>query len=171
MSFENPILREVLGIELMALEKDLMRAWHLPRLMQKLMDEQETRDPQERCVVLAIRAARHSMGGWDNAGLPDDLSGIGALLNLGPKPTLRLMHGRPRGRRPTGAGFADQLTGRRPSNQRPNLVRRTPHSKLSRLKPIVRASTSGSLMNQGCAQSSSASCRASSRGRCTRYTQ
>jgi HD-like signal output (HDOD) protein len=84
--------REVLGIELMALEKDLMRVWHLPRLMQKLMDEQETRDPQERCVLLATRAARHSMGGWDNAGLPDDLVEIGALLNLGPKPTLRLLH-------------------------------------------------------------------------------
>ncbi len=84
--------RAVLGIELMELEKDLMRAWHLPRLLMQLVDERENRDLQERCVLLATRTARHSMLGWDNAGIPDDLNEIGKLLNLGPEPTLRLLH-------------------------------------------------------------------------------
>ena len=35
--------------------------------------------------------ARHSAQGWDNAALPDDLREIGALLQLGPVPTQRLL--------------------------------------------------------------------------------
>ncbi|RVT88686.1 HDOD domain-containing protein [Inhella crocodyli] len=84
--------QQVLGVDLMSLQKDLIRAWHLPAVFGHLLDERDPQDPQDRCVYLATRAARHSMLGWDNAGLPDDLTDIGALLNLGPIPTLRLLH-------------------------------------------------------------------------------
>ena len=40
----------------------------------------------------AVRVARHTAQGWDNAALPDDVADIGALLQLGPAPTLKLLH-------------------------------------------------------------------------------
>jgi hypothetical protein len=40
-------------------------------------------------VTLAIRLARHTQHGWDNAALPDDIADIAALLNLSPEATLR----------------------------------------------------------------------------------
>ena len=84
--------QQVLGVDLMSLQKDLIRAWHLPAVFGQLLDEREPTEPQHRCVHLATRSARHSMLGWDNAGIPDDVTDIGALLNLGPIPTLRLLH-------------------------------------------------------------------------------
>ena len=33
-------------------------------------------------MLLAVRLARHTAGGWDNAALPDDIADIAALLNL-----------------------------------------------------------------------------------------
>jgi hypothetical protein len=44
-----------------------------------------------RNVLLAIRLARHTKDGWDNAAIPDDVSDIAALLNLRPQPTLKLL--------------------------------------------------------------------------------
>jgi len=41
--------------------------------------------------MLAIRLARHTADGWDNAALPDDVRDIGALLNLSAAATLALM--------------------------------------------------------------------------------
>ena len=35
--------------------------------------------------------ARHSVQGWDNPALPDDVEEIGHLLQLGTDPTLRLL--------------------------------------------------------------------------------
>lgn len=84
--------QQVLGVDLMSLQKDLIRAWHLPSVFGHLMDERDPIEPQHRCVYLATRAARHSVLGWDNAGVPDDVTDIGDLLNLGPIPTLRLLH-------------------------------------------------------------------------------
>jgi hypothetical protein len=42
-------------------------------------------------VQLAIRLARHSAQGWDNAALPDDLRDIGQLLNLSTDAAERLV--------------------------------------------------------------------------------
>jgi hypothetical protein len=42
-------------------------------------------------VNLAIRVARHSARGWDDAALPDDLREIGELLQLTPTHTLHLL--------------------------------------------------------------------------------
>ena len=42
-------------------------------------------------MLLAVRVARHTAQGWDNAALPDDIADIGAMLLLGPVPTLKLL--------------------------------------------------------------------------------
>ncbi|MDE2082083.1 MAG: HDOD domain-containing protein [Burkholderiales bacterium] len=87
------VQRELLHIELQALEHALMQAWHLPALLVQITDAQAHRPtPQMRNVQLAIRVARHSAQGWDDAALPDDVSDIAALLNLAPDAAQRLLH-------------------------------------------------------------------------------
>lgn len=84
--------RQVLGIELADLEQALMKRWHLPELLARITSEQDSRDPQVRCVHLAVRVARHTARGWDDAGVPDDLHEIAELLNLSEAHTLKLLH-------------------------------------------------------------------------------
>lgn len=83
--------RQVLGIILADLEQALMKRWHLPALLTHITSEQHERDPQVRCVQLAVRVARHTARGWDDAGVPDDLQDIAELLNLSPEYTLKLL--------------------------------------------------------------------------------
>lgn len=83
--------RAVLGIELSALEQALMKIWHLPPLLALITDDRREANPQTQCVRLAVRVARHSAQSWDNPAIPDDVKDIGALLNLGAEPTLRLL--------------------------------------------------------------------------------
>ena len=85
------VQRELLNIELADLQQALMRAWRLPELLIRITDERHANHPSVRSVVLAIRVARHSARGWDNAAIPDDVRDIGALLNLGPLPTQKLL--------------------------------------------------------------------------------
>ena len=47
---------------------------------------------QVRNVLLAIRVARHSATGWDNAALPDDVDDIADLLHMGGDPVWKLLH-------------------------------------------------------------------------------
>jgi HD-like signal output (HDOD) protein len=84
--------RQVLGIELADLEQALMRRWQLPDLLTRITGTQHERDPQVRCVQLAVRLARHTARGWDDAGVPDDLHDIAELLNLSEAHTLKLLH-------------------------------------------------------------------------------
>jgi HD-like signal output (HDOD) protein len=84
--------REVLNIELADLQQTLMRAWRLPELLIRITDDKQARNVQVRNVLLAIRLARHSARGWDNAALPDDYVDIAELLNLGIEPTIKLLH-------------------------------------------------------------------------------
>ena len=81
----------VLGVQLADLQQALMRAWRLPELLIRLGDERHAHTTQVRNVLLAVRVARHSALGWDNAALPDDIAQIGELLQLGPAPTLKLL--------------------------------------------------------------------------------
>lgn len=74
--------RAVLGIELAALQQALMKAWRLPELLIQLDDDQHAEASQVRNVLLAVRVARHSAQGWDNAALPDDVADVAALLQL-----------------------------------------------------------------------------------------
>jgi HD-like signal output (HDOD) protein len=83
--------KDVLGIELADLQQALMKAWRLPELLIKLDDERHADSMQVRNVMLAVRLARHTADGWDNAALPDDLADIATLLQLAPEPTLTLV--------------------------------------------------------------------------------
>jgi HD-like signal output (HDOD) protein len=78
------VQHELLGIELGALQQSLMRAWALPGLLAQVANDRLSLHPQVRSVVLAIRLARHTQHGWDNAALPDDLADVAHLLNLSP---------------------------------------------------------------------------------------
>jgi HD-like signal output (HDOD) protein len=74
--------RMVLNVELGDLQQALMRAWHLHPLLVKTADERHAEHPSVKAVALAVRLARHSALGWDNAALGDDYSDAAALLNL-----------------------------------------------------------------------------------------
>lgn len=87
----SQVQREVLNVELPALQHQLMMAWRLPALLVHITDDRLAGDPQVRNVLLAIRVARHSAAGWDNAALPDDVRDLAALLQLGEEPVRRLL--------------------------------------------------------------------------------
>ncbi len=84
--------REVLDVALTDLQQALMRAWRLPELLVRITDDRACDEPQVRNVQLAIRVARHSVQGWDDPALPDDVDEIAELLNLATVPTLQLLH-------------------------------------------------------------------------------
>jgi len=87
------VQRAVLNVELAELQHALMQQWRLPSLLTELNhDHARSETAQMRNVRLAVRVARHSMDGWDNPALPDDLADIGAFLQLGPQHVLRLLH-------------------------------------------------------------------------------
>jgi HD-like signal output (HDOD) protein len=86
------VQREVLNVDLAQLQHQLMISWRLPALWVSITDDHAKREtPQLANVRLAIRVARHSAGGWDNAALPDDISDIGRLLQLSPPHVERLL--------------------------------------------------------------------------------
>jgi HD-like signal output (HDOD) protein len=83
--------QQVLGIELHDLEQELMRRWHLPELLMRITNDKQSRDPKVRIVHLAVRLARHTARGWEDAAIPDDLHDIAELLNLSQEHTLKLL--------------------------------------------------------------------------------
>jgi HD-like signal output (HDOD) protein len=86
------VQRELLGVTLPELQHELMRRWRLPRLLQDIADDARHDDSaQVRNVLLAVRLARHTAMGWDNAALPDDIRDIAELLHLGVVPTQQLL--------------------------------------------------------------------------------
>jgi len=89
----NVAQAQLLNIELCDLQQALMRAWHLPELLIRITDDRHATQAAVRNVVLAVRLARHTARGWDNAALPDDLAEIGQLLNLSPDAALQLVQG------------------------------------------------------------------------------
>lgn len=72
----------VLGIRLQDIQTALCRAWHLPELLLKLIDDTHAEHARVRNVVLAVNLARHLAHGWQDTALPDDLKAIATLLNL-----------------------------------------------------------------------------------------
>jgi HD-like signal output (HDOD) protein len=78
----STVQREVLKVALPDLQQALMRAWHLPELLVNITDDRHAEHPSAKSVVLAIRVARHSAAGWDNAALPDDVHDVAQLLNI-----------------------------------------------------------------------------------------
>ncbi len=87
------VQRELLHVELAELEHALMTAWRLPGLLVRITDDHAPRaDAQVRNVQIALRVARHSAAGWDNAALPDDIADVAELLTLSPIAAERLLH-------------------------------------------------------------------------------
>lgn len=89
---DDPTLRsdavqsELLGTTLGAIQHALMQRWGLPPLVVHLADDALGQGPNalaQRNVALAVRLARHSALGWDNAALPDDYRDIAELLHIG----------------------------------------------------------------------------------------
>lgn len=86
------VQREVLNIELPALQHVLMERWRLPELLVQITDDEARHEtPQMRNVRLALRVARHSQNGWQDPALPDDLRDIGHFLQLGPAHVSKLL--------------------------------------------------------------------------------
>jgi HD-like signal output (HDOD) protein len=84
--------REVLNIELPALQHELLARWRLPALLVGITDGHAVHETlQMRNVRLAIRVARHSARGWDDPALPDDLHDCSEMLQLAPPHVLRLL--------------------------------------------------------------------------------
>ena len=86
------IQRSVLNIELDDLRQALMKEWSLPELLVHISDGKRPDHPSVRNVLLAVRLARHTMLGWDNAAVPDDIEEIAALLNASPRIALAFVH-------------------------------------------------------------------------------
>jgi HD-like signal output (HDOD) protein len=86
------VQRALLNVELFDLQHALMLAWRLPELLVRITDRHQAHHPSVQSVNLAIRLARHSADGWENAALPDDVRDAAQLLNLATEPTLQLLH-------------------------------------------------------------------------------
>ncbi|MCL2346208.1 MAG: HDOD domain-containing protein [Desulfobulbus sp.] len=95
--------RRTLGLEFQDIQSALCKVWHLPDLLQTLIDDSHADRPRTRNVALAVRLARHSAHGWDNPALPDDYRDIGQLLNLTPEAVRQQLGLEPLPGRPAGA--------------------------------------------------------------------
>lgn len=73
---------QVLGIRLVDLQLALCAAWHLPDLLNTLMDDANAHLPRVQNVTLAVNLARHSTSNWRDAALPDDLAAVEKLLHI-----------------------------------------------------------------------------------------
>lgn len=79
------VQEDVLGFKRMDLQRELTIAWHLPQLLQDMMDPAQAEHPRVKNVILAINLARHSANSWEDAALPDDYKDIGLLLRMKPE--------------------------------------------------------------------------------------
>lgn len=77
--------KQVLGFTFQEIQRELCRVWHLPPLLQTLIDDDNSDLARVRNATLAVRLARHSSHGWENPALPDDYKDIGQLLNITPE--------------------------------------------------------------------------------------
>ena len=87
MQRSNPTLRSaalqrfIFNMDLHDLRQELMKEWHFPELLIRISDGKHVDHPIVLNVLLAVRLARHTENGWDNAALPDDFEDISKLLN------------------------------------------------------------------------------------------
>ena len=87
--------KRVLGFTGVELQRQLAIDWHLPELLQNLLDPALAKTSRVRNVTLAVNLARHSAQGWDNAALPDDYRDIGDLLRMEPERVMALVQATP----------------------------------------------------------------------------
>ncbi len=86
------IQKTVLNIELDDLAQQLMRHWRLPAMLVRISDARHAEQANVLNVVLAVRLARHTLHGWDNPAVPDDVEAIAKLLNATPRIALAYLH-------------------------------------------------------------------------------
>lgn len=86
------IQKAVLGVEMADLRQSLMKLWRLPELLVNISDDRHAERSNVKCVVLAVRLARHTALDWENAAVPDDVEEIAQLLNNSPRATLGFLH-------------------------------------------------------------------------------
>lgn len=75
---------QVIGFTFSEIQSSLCKIWHLPELLLQLINDDNAHLPRVKNVSLAVRLARHSAHGWEDAALPDDYTEIGQLLNITP---------------------------------------------------------------------------------------
>ena len=78
------VQKQILGFAGVELQRQLVREWRMPELLQNLVDPAQAGTQRVRNVTLAVDLARHSAKGWNNAALPDDYSRIASLLRMEP---------------------------------------------------------------------------------------
>jgi HD-like signal output (HDOD) protein len=82
----------LLNVHLVDLQRALSHHWHLPARLLAITDAYRNPNSlQVRTVQLAVRIARHSALGWGDPAIPDDVTEISRLLNLGVEPTTKLL--------------------------------------------------------------------------------
>ena len=77
--------RAVLKVELTELQLALARAWHLPELLVRMMDDHSGADPRTHNVFHAVNIARHSATGWASPELAHDYERLAAFLLTTPQ--------------------------------------------------------------------------------------
>jgi HD-like signal output (HDOD) protein len=77
--------KQTLGFTFLEIQLELCRVWHLPELLQKLIDDDHVESLRVKNATLAVRLARHSSHGWDDPALSDDFRDIGEMLNISPE--------------------------------------------------------------------------------------
>lgn len=85
------VQKMVLGFTLHELQIELVKAFKLPPLLSKLMDDDFAGDRRVRNVILAVNFSRHSANGWDDAALPDDYDAIAKFLRIDVERTKRVL--------------------------------------------------------------------------------
>ncbi|HMC14203.1 MAG TPA: HDOD domain-containing protein [Albitalea sp.] len=88
----DAIQRQVLNVTLTDLQQSLMRAWRLPEMLMRITDDRHAEHPSAKSVVLAVRLARHTAQGWNNAAIPDDVREIAQLLNISEAATTQVLN-------------------------------------------------------------------------------
>lgn len=78
------VQKQVLGFAGTDFQRQLVREWRMPELLQNLVDPAQAATQRVRNVTLAVDLARHSAKDWDNAALPDDYREIASLLRMEP---------------------------------------------------------------------------------------
>ncbi|MDR3412975.1 MAG: HDOD domain-containing protein [Formivibrio sp.] len=72
--------KQVLGVTLHELHLGLLQAWHLPKLLQHLLDDRFANEPRVRTAAVATNLARHLGNSWYDPGLHDDYQSMANLI-------------------------------------------------------------------------------------------
>jgi hypothetical protein len=91
------VQQQVLGFTGMELQRQLTVEWKLPGLLMNLMDPAQAHSTRVRNVMLAVKLARDSAQGWDDAALAEDYGEIAELLRMDPVKVMALVKAAPDG--------------------------------------------------------------------------